>query len=229
MPWRNLMNKSWIILIILIVSCAKTSDSTSATTSGTSTQTCRTYATNATDTTNTITYACTFNGSTTLTCTNGGSETMTFTYSNLQTFVNEYASPVTVFNKISPSTIVINSATPSLANNMSFSYNGSGQLTNITSTSNGITISQTYTSWDSNNRSTAGTAQFTAGATCTGRVLTVTYVDGTTRTRTTNASGGVGANCSSLNPPLTQVDANGDLIQFLGRNITTNATATQCY
>jgi len=223
------MNKSLIILLLAVASCAKNTETTASSTTGTTTQTCRTYATNITDTTNTITYACTYNGSTTVSCTNGGAETITYTYPNLQTFVNEAASPVSVFNKILASSLVISSATPSLAYNITYTYNSSGQLTNSTSISNGVTTSITYTAWDSNNRPTAGTAQFTYGAVCTGRVVTVAYVDGATRTRTTSTSGGTGAHCHLLNVPDSQSDANGNPIQALGRNFTINSTATQCY
>lgn len=225
------MKRIWIFCLILAASCAKTEDSAAAGSStNTTTQTCRTYATNITDTTNTITYSCTFNGSTTVSCTNGGSETITYTYPNLQAFVNEASSPVSVFNKISASSLVINSATASLANNITYTYNGSGQLTNSTSTSNGVTTSITYTAWDSNNRPTAGTAQFTAGAACTNRGISSTYVDGTTRTRTNGiTAAGTGAQCGLLNVPNSTADANGNPTQALNRNFTINSTATQCY
>jgi hypothetical protein len=219
------------LMTIAAISCAKSSDSsTTAATGTTTTQTCRTYPTNVTDTGSGITYACTFNGSTTLTCTNGGAETITYTYGNLQNFVNEAASPVSAFNKISGSSLVIASATVAQAYNITYTYNGSGQLTNSTVVNNGVTTSFTYTAWDSSSRATASTAQFTAGAACTGRGFTIAYVDATTRTKTTtNTAAGTGANCGSLNVPVSQTDANGNPIVGLGRNYTINSTASQCY
>jgi hypothetical protein len=220
-----------IAIIFTLISCAKSSDAGTAASSTTSstTQTCRTYATNITDTTNTITYSCTFNGTTTLTCTNGGTETITSTYANVQAFVDEAASPLSVFNKVRVTQMVFASATPSLQHNITITYNGSNQPTSVTDVAAATTTSYTYTAWDGNNRQTAGTAQFTAGATCTGRILSFTYVDGSTRTNTTNASGGTGANCAGLNPSITQQDANGNLLQFVSRNYTINSTATKCY
>ncbi|MBS0618727.1 MAG: hypothetical protein JSR44_11100 [Spirochaetes bacterium] len=211
--------------------CAHTGDGTSTTITNTvsTAQTCKVYATNLTDTTNSITYSCTFNGSTTLSCTNGGAETITITYPDLKSFVNEAATPVSVFNKNAASSMVSQSATPSLAYNITYTYNAAGQWSGTTNINNGVTTSITYTAWDANNRPTAGTASFTAGAVCTGRALTTNYVDGSTRTRTTVASGGVGTNCGLLNIPINQVDVVGNPVQILGRNITTNATATACY
>jgi len=220
-----------ITSLLWLCMCAHTGDGTPTTITNTvsTAQTCKVYATNFTDTTNTITYSCTFNGSTTLSCTNGGTETITITHPDLKSFVNEAATPVSVFNKNAASSMVTQSATPSLVQNITYTYNASNQWSGTTNISGSVTTSITYTAWDANNRPTAGTASFTAGAVCTGRALTITYADGSTRTRTTVASGGVGANCTALNIPINQVDGVGNPVQILGRNITTNTTTTACY
>lgn len=221
-----------ILGVLPLMQCAKSSDSSTASTT-TTTQTCRIYPKNLTDTTNTTTYNCTFNGSTTVTCTDGGAETMTYTYPSLQKFVNQAATPVSVFNKTGWSTLVIGSATAARQHNLTFTYNGSDQLTSIVQVSGaggGFTITWTFTAWDTNNRPTTGTAAFTAGAlVCTGRVVAVTYVDGTTRSQTWGTSAGTGANCSSLNASTTIQDANAIATQAFSNNYTINTTSTQCY
>lgn len=215
---------------LLLLACAKTADSATTTAAtATTTQTCRTYATNITDTTNSITYNCTYNGTTTVSCTNGGAETITYTYPNLQTFVDEAAAPLSVFNRNRASQLVIASATAANQINLTRTFNGGGQVTSATAVAATYTVSYTYTAWDTNNRPTAGTAQFTAGLTCTGRVLAISNVDGVTRTQTTTASAGTGANCAVLNVPVSQMDANGNPLQALSRSFTTNATTTACY
>lgn len=222
-----------IVSLSLLYGCATASDSQSVagTTSTTSTQTCRKYATNITDTTNSITYNCTFNGSTTLSCTNGGAETITYTYANLQTFVNQASTPVSIFNRERATSIVFASATGALQHNLSMTYNGSGQLTSVTDSGSGFTSSYTMTAWDANNRHTAETAAFTSGLACTGRTYTIAYVDGTTRTQSYTVTGaGIGANCGAINLCTNQQDADGNPVSsVLCRNYAVNATATVCY
>lgn len=217
----------------MVIGCAKMGDSTSAagTTSASTAKTCRKYATNITDTTNSITYNCTFNGSTTISCTNGGAETITYTYANLQTFIDQASTPVSVFNRERATSIAIASATASLQHNLSMTYNGSGQLTSVTDSGPGFTSSYTMTAWDANNRHTAETAAFTLGLTCTGRTYTIAYVDGTTRTQSYTLTGaGTGANCGAFNLCTNQQDADGNPVSsVLCRNYAVNSTTTVCY
>ena len=218
---------------VAVFGCAKTGDSTSAagSTSTTAAKTCRKYATNITDTTNSITYNCTFNGSTTVSCTNGGAETITYTYANLQAFVNEAAAPVSVFHKGKPTSIVFASATGTLQHNFAMTYNGTGQLTGLTDSGPGFTSAYTMTAWDSNNRPTAETAAFTSGLVCTGRTYTMAYVDGTTRTESYTLTGaGTGANCGLFNLCTDQQDTDGNPVSsVLCRNYAVNSTTTVCY
>jgi|GEM_PF-2482298 len=224
---------SAIALSVILFGCANASDSNSAasTTATTPAQTCRKYATNITDTTNSITYSCSFDGSTTLSCTNGGAESITYTYANLQTFVNQASTPVSMFNRERATSIVFASATGTLQHNLSMTYNGSGQLTSVTDSGPGFTSSYTMTAWDANNRHTAETAAFTSGLVCTGRTYTIAYVDGTTRTQSYTLTGaGVGANRGAINLCANQQDADGNPVSsVLCRNYAVNATSTVCY
>lgn len=222
--------KLFLLLSILSL-CAACSNATESATpsTGAAAQTCRRYPTSLTDTTNSINYTCTFNGSTTVSCTNGGTETITYTYPSLQKFVDEAITPVSVFNKYTFTSLVFGSATASNQYNFTLTYNGSGQHTGLTVVNNGVTAVSAYSSWDTHGRPTAGTAQFTAGATCTGRNLSIVYVDGTTRSRTTTASSGTGGNCALLTEGTNITDANGIASLAVGNNFTINATSQQCY
>lgn len=209
-----------LIAMLGILSCAQVTNS----------QTCRVYPTSITDTTNSVSYNCTYNGSTTLACTNGGTETITYTYPSLQSFVNEAATPLLVFNKYAFTSLIFGSATSARQFNFSLTYNSSGQHSALTVVwGGGQTSASTYSSWDSSNRPIGGTQSITAGGTCTGRNLSIVYTDGSTRSRVTNATGGTGANCTGLGEGTNISDANGNMIYAVTNNYAINNTATQCY
>lgn len=212
--------------------CAQNGNSASNSTSSSATQTCRKYATNLTDTTNSITFSCTFNGSTTVSCTNGGSETIVFTYPDLQTFVNEAAAPVSIFNKPRYTSLVINSATATLKHNFTYTYDTSGKLTStVDNEMPSFTGTYTQTAWDTNNRATAVTASYSGGVTCSNRTYTIAYNDTTRIATWTQTFTGTGANCASIPAACNdQQDANGNPVaSSLCRNFTVNATASACY
>ena len=226
------MQKISPLVFFLFLGCAASnSDNSASTTSSSTSQTCRTYATNITDTTNSITYTCTFNGTTTLSCTNGGTETITFTYPSKQVFIDEAPAGLTVFNKTRASSAVFGSATTTRQHSFAYTYNGSGQLTSAVDTGNGFVASYTYTSWDAHNRPTAMIMSFTSGAVCSGRTFSIAYVDGTTRTKAfTLTAAGTGGNCGVINPATDQQDANGNpTSSSLGMNFTVNSTTSACY
>jgi hypothetical protein len=218
---------------ILLGACANGSDSAAGakTTTAAATQTCRKYVTNITDTTNTITYACTFNGSTTLTCTNGGTETVTYTYANLKAFVDEAAAPVSVFNRSRYTSLVMASATSTLVHNFTLTYNASGQKTSASDSGPGFTAVYTNTAWDTNNRATAVTATYSGGVTCNNRTYTIAYDDTLRKATWTQTSAGIGANCGTIGTACNdQADADGNpTSSSLCRNFTVNSTATVCY
>lgn len=221
------MKKILLLTLLGFVLRCRTEDAVATAAIG---QTCRAYMQKVTDTTNSITYNCTYNGSTTLSCTNGGSETMTFTYPNLQSFVNEAVIPVSVFNLTKATSVVFGSAVVARQSTLTLTYNNTGQWSGATSTSgSGISAVSTYINWDLNNRPTAGTSSFTAGATCTGRNLAITNTDGATRTRTTVGSGGVGANCATMQEAQITRDADNHIITGFGRDFIISTTGTQCY